>query len=255
MTEESILASPFNSSKPSIFIIHGYLDNRKFGPWMDTVPGLDPSQPEFRGMPPRVRLDRGDAYFVDIIHTSTTNLRLLNFGKYSAHRANRLAMIGPQVMVSGSRLATRTSTLTAGPINQAVQSGAPWIMPSLEGSWQVGDERAVASTVLTTTGTGGRQLFSCSHQRAHVYFIESLDHERCTPTAITCPSYADYQAGRCGNCGPDGSRCAIMGMRAIESKAFMRENSSNVYYLNMDSTSTHCRESHHNFGRNFISNP
>lgn len=36
-----------------------------------TFIGLDPAQPYFQGTPPIVRLDKGDATFVDVIHTDS----------------------------------------------------------------------------------------------------------------------------------------------------------------------------------------
>ena len=35
------------------------------------ISGLDPAEPLFQGMPPEVRLDPGDAKFVDVIHTDS----------------------------------------------------------------------------------------------------------------------------------------------------------------------------------------
>ena len=38
------------------------------------ITALDPAQPLFQGMPDFVRLDRGDANFVDVIHTDAKSI-------------------------------------------------------------------------------------------------------------------------------------------------------------------------------------
>lgn len=48
---------------------------------------------------------------------------------------------------------------------------------------------------------------SCNHGRARKLF--TIDYERfsseCQPVAYSCPSYADFQAGRCGICDDDAN--------------------------------------------------
>ncbi|UYV70679.1 PNLIP [Cordylochernes scorpioides] len=175
------------------------------------ITGLDPSQPAFEGMPASVRLDRSDAYFVDVIHTSTARVLFLNFG------FGIETPIGHVDFYPNGGKEQKGCTL--------LSVFYKWFT---QGFW-----------------AGARELFSCSHQRSVEYFTESIkfDEQYCTPWAIKCNSHEEFLKGRCIDCGPDGSRCAAQGIKAIQHKRFIKSNSSNVFYLHMGSKSTFCRES------------
>ncbi|UYV70682.1 PNLIP [Cordylochernes scorpioides] len=192
--------------------------------------GLDPSQPAFEGMPASVRLDRSDAYFVDVIHTSTGRYLFLNYGKYPRHPLEHVC--------AGFGIETPIGHVDFYPNGGKEQKGCT--LNSVFYKW-------------FTQGfwAGARELFSCSHQRSVEYFTESIkfDEQYCTPWAIKCNSHEEFLKGRCIDCGPDGSRCAAQGIKAIQHKRFIKSNSSNVFYLNMGSESRFCREYLHDYSK------
>lgn len=76
-----------------------------------------------------------------------------------------------------------------------------------------------------------RQFVSCNHQRAVEYFVYSINYKINAPVAYACKSWQDYLDGRCSDCGKDGKKCAVMGMRAAEYKRFKNDSSSVKMYL------------------------
>ncbi|KAH6924672.1 hypothetical protein HPB50_021813 [Hyalomma asiaticum] len=59
---------------------------------------------------------------------------------------------------------------------------------------------------------GVRRLSSCDHIRSLDYYMESITRDmRCLPVAVSCPSWEEFEAGRCSRCGGKDSHCAVMG--------------------------------------------
>ena len=52
--------------------------------------------------------------------------------------------------------------------------------------------------------------------RAIDFFVASLDRYIPLPKAYLCHDYDDFKMGNCVDCGENGERCAILGVRSIE---------------------------------------
>ena len=48
--------------------------------------------------------------------------------------------------------------------------------------------------------------------------MESFKPNQPLPKAYQCYDFDDFNAGKCIDCGPNGERCAILGLRSIEYK-------------------------------------
>ncbi|KAL3252376.1 hypothetical protein MRX96_017693 [Rhipicephalus microplus] len=72
--------------------------------------------------------------------------------------------------------------------------------------------------------TGLRESVTCRHERANQFAAEALASEasrdpgQCAFVAYACASYEEFLSGKCADCGPDGSGCAVMGLSSISSR-------------------------------------
>lgn len=142
------------------------------------ISGLDPAGPLFYRMPPDVRLDPTDANFVDVIHSDASK---------------------PYFLIEGFG------------VNQMV--GHVDFYPN-NGNNQPGCQRYNFRKFVDEGGLieGVRRLSSCDHIRSLDYYMESITRDmRCLPVAVSCPSWEEFEAGRCSRCGGKDSHCAVMG--------------------------------------------
>ncbi|XP_042883760.1 pancreatic triacylglycerol lipase-like [Penaeus japonicus] len=160
----------------------GYVGERVAG--LGRITGLDPAEPFFQHLSPRVRLDPSDAMFVDVIHTDTNSILALGYG-----------------------LRQPVGHLDFYPNDGGEQPGCETI--------------ARVPITAVTDGTNflegldaaQKDLVACRHYRAPKLFTDSI-FSSCPYMAFQCESYQQYLAGKCVSCGEDGSRCARLGLQA-----------------------------------------
>ncbi|XP_049274791.1 pancreatic triacylglycerol lipase [Rhipicephalus sanguineus] len=155
------------------------------------ITGLDPAEPFFEGMSPLVRLDPGDAIFVDAIHTD------------------------------GKRFTVPLPTVGLGMIDPVAHID---FYPN-GGVTQPGCEKVIKNFSLKNGAFQGlRESVTCRHERANQFVAEALvteasrDLGQCAFVAYACASYEKFLSGKCADCGPDGTGCAVMGLSSIASR-------------------------------------
>ncbi|XP_023218554.1 pancreatic triacylglycerol lipase-like [Centruroides sculpturatus] len=87
-------------------------------------------------------------------------------------------------------------------------------------------------------------LDKCSHARAFLLYFNSMLYPSCLPVGHSCSDYKSFVEGKCHQCGPDGSKCAIMGYQASKSN-WSRRNSPAIFYLNTTSNFNFCLFHYH----------
>ena len=93
--------------------------------------------------------------------------------------------------------------------------------------------------------TMGRHLAACSHNRGIDLYIESLRSTKCQMVAHQCNSFAEFEEGRCFNCGFHGEKCATLGEKAIDYKPFISDKNQQQplkFYLKTGKKSPFCRK-------------
>ncbi|XP_035665052.1 pancreatic triacylglycerol lipase-like [Branchiostoma floridae] len=138
------------------------------------ISGLDPAEPYFEHTDPLVRIDPGDATFVDIIHTDGSSILTLGFG-----------------------LDQPVGDVDFYPEGGARQPGC-------------GTGSITSNIDIGVITDAAKNALSCSHSRAIELFTESINSQ-CQFTAYPCSSWDEYAAGECSDCG--GS-CSVMGFHA-----------------------------------------
>ncbi|XP_029343728.1 inactive pancreatic lipase-related protein 1 [Acyrthosiphon pisum] len=119
-------------------------------PGLSRITAFDPAQPGFEGCPKEVRLDKSDAHFVDVIHTSCRpTVPFLGFGLITPVGHVDIYMNGGFIQPG----------CTVPPINEVKLTS-------------ISDLAAIPADVLGT-------WVACSHGRSFSYFIESLA-DNCT---------------------------------------------------------------------------
>lgn len=81
-------------------------------------------------------------------------------------------------------------------------------------------------------------------QRAVSMFISTIRNGTCQMIGYYCRSYKAFQRGECGDCGEDGSRCALLGFRADKYVPFKNSNFSSMYLIT-GSFPSFCGENKH----------
>lgn len=90
--------------------------------------------------------------------------------------------------------------------------------------------------------TMGRHLVACSHNRGIGLYIDSLrSGSKCQMVAHQCDSFADFDEGRCFDCGFHGEKCATLGEKAIDYKPFISDKKPLKFYLKTGKKSPFCR--------------
>lgn len=153
-------------------------------PGLGRITGLDPAEPFFQYLPPRVRLDPSDAVFVDVIHTDMDSIFSLGYGL--EQQVGHL-----DFYPNGGRQQPGCDSLSRIPLT-ALTDGQDF----LEG-----------------LDAAQKEFVACSHNRAPKLFTDSI-LSTCPYLAFECSSYDSYMAGKCHTCGDDGTRCAPMGLHA-----------------------------------------
>ncbi|KAG8182867.1 hypothetical protein JTE90_024610 [Oedothorax gibbosus] len=137
------------------------------------ITGLDPAGPFFRNVPESVRLDPGDAVFVDIIHSDPGINILEGLGT-------------PEDM---------------GHLDFFPGGGDP---PGCKKTF-------VRSVVEDAPTEALGNLVACQHLRANDFFIYSFNQKGCLMVGVECATWSEFLRGRC-DCGHGGEKCAIMGI-------------------------------------------
>ncbi|XP_047487795.1 inactive pancreatic lipase-related protein 1-like isoform X2 [Penaeus chinensis] len=161
----------------------GYAGERV--PGLGRITGLDPAKPLFEQMPPEVRLDPSDALLVDAIHTDAHPLFFLGQGYGITHPVGHL-----DFYPNGGEYQPGCTPALVAPVK-----------------WLLSGARPSTAKDAVTDALG------CNHVFAVKVFTNSIISS-CPFTAFRCPSYRDYEQGRCFSCGPDGTGCASLGVHA-----------------------------------------
>lgn len=190
--------------------IAGYAGERL--PGLGRISGLDPAEPLFQGMPTEVRLDAGDARFVDVIHTDSK-------GFYKGGLGMEQAVGHVDFYPNGGK----------------VQPGCSFLdfpyMPTISGD--------VDTISLPAADSVARNLFACGHNRVIDLYTDSiLSSGACPMVGHKCDSYEEFQAGDCFSCDSDGGGCSVLGYGATKHRAWT--GSSVKMFLDTDSSPPYC---------------
>lgn len=171
--------------------IGGYAGDRL--PGLGRITALDPARPFFQHMPKSVRLDRGDAKFVDAIHSDFTPenaiFLLMSFGMTTPVGHVDFYPNGPPL-------------LQAGCLRDTLMSVRNGILRGLQ-------HNSLSIAFLEAV----RYLTACDHQRSHEWFTESILNRQCVFVGVRCNEFEGMINGRC-TCDDSPSACAIMGIHA-----------------------------------------
>ena len=142
------------------------------GAALGRITGLDPTEPYFEGTPEKVRLDSGDAKFVDVIHTDTLPFNP-NLG------------LGMSQDVGHIDFYPNGGEHQLGCSKNSVSS-----YPDLDGIWE-----------------GLTKYQSCNHLRSYEYYMESISHATGF-AGFPCDDQESFEAGKCFPCT---GKCPTMG--------------------------------------------
>lgn len=190
--------------------IGGYAGERL--PGLGRISGLDPAEPLFQGMPTEVRLDAGDARFVDVIHTDSK-------GFYKGGLGMEQAVGHVDFYPNGGK----------------VQPGCSFLdfpyMPTISGD--------VDTISLPAADSVARNLFACGHNRVIDLYTDSiLSSGACPMVGHKCDSYEEFQTGSCFSCDSDGGGCSVLGYGATKHRAWTGH--SVKMFLDTDSSPPYC---------------
>lgn len=215
--------------------IAGYCGDRL--PGLGRITALDPARPFFQHMPRSVRLDRGDARFVDAIHSDFTPenaiFLLMSFGMTTPVGHVDFYPNGPPLMQPGCLRDTLLS----------VQTG---IRKGLRHS-------SLSVAFLESL----RYLTACDHQRSHEWFIESIVNRQCVFVGVRCNEFEGLINGRC-TCDDSPGACAIMGIHADQ--MYMNKLHEHIWPSTKTTTHHHSfynqwRDKHHQPNEPFVARP
>ncbi|XP_055940542.1 pancreatic triacylglycerol lipase-like [Argiope bruennichi] len=172
------------------------------------ITAMDPAGPYFSNVEPIVRLDRGDALFVDAIHTNAAPTRFQGFGL-----VNSIAHY--DFFPNGGHL----------------QPGCP-------------DMGSAVLSFLShpTLDADGLHDLMCNHGRAIDLFISSIMNHHCVLNATQCDNWEKYMEGKCGDCGSNtGKLCVPLGIHSIQYAEHIHFDSSLNFYLNTTDREPYCK--------------
>ncbi|KAK7071812.1 hypothetical protein SK128_001891 [Halocaridina rubra] len=134
---------------------------------LSRISGLDPAGPLFESFSPSVRLDEGDAKFVDVIHTNADSLIMGGLGAFEP-------MGHVDFYPNGGRMQKGCANLFVGGF----------------------------SDILWPTEGDGRYL--CNHRRGYQYYLNSVA-PICKFPSFVCRDYETFLQGSCFPCKSCGS--------------------------------------------------
>lgn len=181
------------------------------------ISALDPAEPLFQHMPEFVRLDPGDAEFVDVIHSDAKSIFMGGYGMEQA----------------------------CGHVDFYPNGGTDQPGCSLFDVPFSLDGVGVVASNSTAQDAIGRHLVACSHQRSVDIYMDSLRTHpgSCVMVGYECTSYEDFKQARCFHCGENDEHCAYVGYRAISYKPMSRQlGRENVkFYFNTGKKAPYCQ--------------
>lgn len=183
---------------------------KDFGLKLARITALDPAAPLFAETDGKVRLDRTDADYVDVIHTDAS-------------------------LLGGFGMSQRV-----GHVDFYPNGGLD--MPGCDAKLQ-----DYMHSRHNNIFANMQQLLGCSHLRSYEYLTESIK-SKCPFMAITCDSYESFQAGRCARCDENDNRCMRMGYHSLEDyRRLLKYEKVNAYdppklYLMTGDRAPYCRK-------------
>jgi len=149
---------------------------------LSRITGLDPAGPLFEGYSPKVRLDKSDADYVDVIHSNGDSLIIGGLGAWEP--------IGHvDFYPNGGRAQRGCQNLLIGGLYDFIYS-------------------------YSTKNESYRYL--CNHRRAYKLFTDSIS-PKCKFTAFPCDSYEKFESGQCFTCNSEVGECGELGYRSNQS--------------------------------------
>jgi len=149
---------------------------------LSRITGLDPAGPLFEGYSPKVRLDKTDADYVDVIHSNGDSLIIGGLGAWEP--------IGHvDFYPNGGRAQRGCQNLLIGGLYDFIYS-------------------------YSTKNESYRYL--CNHRRAYKLFTDSIS-PKCKFTAFPCDSYEKFESGQCFTCNSEVGECGELGYRSNQS--------------------------------------
>jgi len=143
---------------------------------LSRITGLDPAGPLFEGYSPKVRLDKTDADYVDVIHSNGDSLIIGGLGAWEP--------IGHvDFYPNGGKAQRGCQNLLIGGLYDFIYS-------------------------YSTKNESYRYL--CNHRRAYKLFTDSIS-PKCKFTAFPCDSYEKFESGQCFTCNSEVGECGELG--------------------------------------------
>ncbi|XP_035206603.1 lipoprotein lipase-like [Stegodyphus dumicola] len=193
---------------------------------IDRITGLDPAGPFFNGVERIVRLDKGDASFVDVIHTNWAGHRLSGYGLEEAIEHVDFYPNGGEDQ-PGCETALEA---TLGVVGEAL---------SYINGWALVYKYATTGSVVLQVEKNAQDM-SCSHGRAYEYFITSLEEPERKFQSLVCNSWDAYVDGDCGTC--ETYTCINMGYYADRHGYGLGMKGSVKLYLRTKESAPYCME-------------
>ncbi|XP_063932084.1 pancreatic lipase-related protein 2-like isoform X2 [Zophobas morio] len=191
----------------------GYALQQNYNLTLGRISGLDPAEPHFANAKPPIRLDRSAAYYVDVVHTDASHF-------------------------------------IRGGLGIIEKIGHVDYYPN-GGSNQPGCGKSVAQYIADAKGSfflGIRRYLGCNHLRSHEIFFESIKPKGgCRYLTVRCPSYEEFLAGKCFDCGRRNERCIRFGYHGRKDyndlirKQLIKPDTNLVMYLITGEKRPYCR--------------
>ncbi|GIY41556.1 pancreatic lipase-related protein 3 [Caerostris darwini] len=164
------------------------------------ITGLDPAGPFFQHAPNKVRLDKTDARFIDVIHTN-----------------------GGGTYIEGLGIREAIGDLDFYPNGGNRQPGC-----SYQANHYSDPHQVIIGILLLTVESYVAN--SCDHGRANEFFVDSIN--RCTFIAVQCDDYRSFENGEC-----DKNSRSVMG---LGTRKLPDLRGSSLFFLNTDDESPFC---------------
>ncbi|XP_054931339.1 pancreatic lipase-related protein 2-like isoform X2 [Dermacentor andersoni] len=238
------LKLPFNASKPTKVITHGWLDAVYFGQWMTKMKNALLLAGDYNVITVDWRGGNGLPYA-----QATANTRLVGaeiavmiekLQKVFKANVSTFHIMGHSLGAhvagyAGERIPGLGRITGLDPADPYFQHMPAFVRLDPTDARFVDILHTDGGTVLDLAM---RSAVVCNHERAVTYYLETVSDRSCKWMAFVCPSYHMYKRGQCSDCGHDGSRCARMGFYADQWKP--RSNTSVRMYLQTMSVYPYC---------------